>query len=238
LGAISAASLGYIALSGLWALAMQTLASVFTATIVSLVIGVPLGIMISEIKFVRVVVTPFLDFMQTMPAFVMLVPAVYFFGIGLVGGIVATIVFAMPLPIRLTAHGLSMVDQETVEAAQSFGTNRLQLLCYIKLPLAFRSVMVGVNQCIMLSLSVVITASFIGAGGLGDEIIRSISRLQIGRGIESGLAIVGLAIFLDRLCTRIRLAVDPTLDVKVSSPLQFLKKKKRTAETLRTSTIG
>lgn len=215
-------SLGYIAITGLWGQAMSTLATISTATIFSLGLGIPIGILMAESPAMRALIKPMPDLMQTMPAFVLLVPAVYFFGVGVVGGIAATIVFAMPLPIRLTAHGLSMTDREAIEAGQSFGCTRSQLLLLIKLPLAFRSVMAGINQCIMLSLSMVITASFIGAGGLGDEIIRAISRLQIGRGVESGLAIVCLAIFLDRLSTEIGNAIDPTAELPKQGMLRWL----------------
>lgn len=214
LGALCAGCLAFIYSVDLWTSGISTLSAVFTATFFSITIGIPLGILMAEYETVRAVVRPVLDFMQTMPAFVLLVPAVYFFGVGTVGGIVATIIFSMPLPVRLTAHGLSMVDRETVEAGEAFGCTRLQLLALVKLPLAFRTVMAGINQCIMLSLSMVITASFIGAGGLGDEIIRAISRLQIGRGIEAGLAVVSLAIFLDRLSNRFGARVDPTSEVE------------------------
>lgn len=227
LAIVCAGCFTFIAISDLWSSAMGTLAAVFTSTLLSILIGIPVGILMAEFKTVKVGVTPVLDFMQTMPAFVLLVPAVYFFGVGIVGGLVATMVFATPLPVRLTAHGLSMVDYETVEAGQSFGCTRLQLLFLVKLPLAFRSVMAGINQCIMLSLSVVITASFIGAGGLGDEIIRAISRLQLGRGIEAGLAIVGLAIFLDRISTQLGQVIDPSRDPKQNRFFGLLKRSRR-----------
>lgn len=222
--------LSFIAISDLWPAAMTTMAAVFTATFLSVLIGIPLGILMGEFRAMKATITPVMDFMQTMPAFVLLIPAVYFFGIGTVGGLVATMVFAIPLPVRLTAHGLSMVDYETIEAGQAFGCTRLQLLFLVKLPLAFRSVMAGINQCIMLSLSVVITASFIGAGGLGDEIIRAISRLQLGRGIEAGLAIVCLAIFLDRLSTRLGQMIDPTAEHPQPGFLSLLRRSRLAAE--------
>jgi glycine betaine/proline transport system permease protein len=236
LAVICGVCLGFIAISDLWPAAMQTLAAVFTATLLSVLIGIPLGILMGEFRAMSATITPVLDFMQTMPAFVLLIPAVYFFGIGTVGGLVATMVFATPLPVRLTAHGLSMVDYETVEAGQAFGCTRLQLLFLVKLPLAFRSVMAGINQCIMLSLSVVITASFIGAGGLGDEIIRAISRLQLGRGIEAGLAIVGLAIFLDRLSTRVGQLIDPSSEHQQPGFLGFLRRSRLGVESAETTT--
>jgi glycine betaine/proline transport system permease protein len=193
----------------LWAAAMLTLSLVLTAAVISLAIGIPLGMLIAESKRVNAVVEPVLDFMQTMPPFVLLVPAVFFFGVGTVPGVVATIFFATPLPARLTAHGIRMVEPEMVEAGEAFGAGRLTVLFLIKLPLAFRSIMAGVNQCIMMSLSMVIIASMIGAGGLGDEIIRSISRLQVGRGVEAGLAVVILAIVVDRFTKRISEKIDP-----------------------------
>jgi ABC-type proline/glycine betaine transport system permease subunit len=210
LAVLSALGLIFILVMNLWDAAMVTLSLVLTATIVALAIGIPLGTLIAESRRVNAFMEPILDFMQTMPPFVLLVPAVFFFGVGTVPGIVATIFFAMPLPIRLTAHGLRMVEPEVVEAGEAFGANRLTILFLVKLPLAFRSIMAGVNQCIMMSLSMVIIASMIGAGGLGDEIIRSISRLQVGRGVEAGLAVVILAILIDRFSKRISQKVDPT----------------------------
>jgi ABC-type proline/glycine betaine transport system permease subunit len=215
LGRITLAILGgvgllFILAMNLWAAAMLTLSLVLTAAFIALLIGIPLGMLIAESKKVNAVVEPVLDFMQTMPPFVMLVPAVFFFGVGTVPGVIATIFFAIPLPTRLTAHGLRMVDNEMVEAGEAFGAGRMTILFLIKLPQAFRSIMAGVNQCIMMSLSMVIIASMIGAGGLGDEIIRSISRLQVGKGVEAGLAVVILAIVVDRFSKRISQKVDPT----------------------------
>ena len=202
--------LAFILIMNLWSAAMLTLSLVLTAAFISLLIGIPLGTLIAESRRVNAIFEPILDFMQTMPAFVLLVPAVFFFGVGVVPGVVATIFFAMPLPIRLTAHGLKMVEPEVIEAGEAFGANRLTILFFIKLPLAFRSIMAGVNQCIMMSLSMVIIASMIGAGGLGDEIIRSISRLQVGRGVEAGLGVVLLAILIDRFTRNISKRIDPT----------------------------
>jgi glycine betaine/proline transport system permease protein len=202
--------LAFILAMNLWSAAMVTFSLVLTAALISLAIGIPLGTLIAESKRMNAVFEPILDFMQTMPAFVLLVPAVFFFGVGVVPGVVATIFFAMPLPIRLTAHGLKMVEPEVIEAGEAFGANRMTILFFIKLPLAFKSIMAGVNQCIMMSLSMVIIASMIGAGGLGDEIIRSISRLQVGRGVEAGLVVVILAILIDRFTRRISQKIDPT----------------------------
>jgi glycine betaine/proline transport system permease protein len=202
--------LAFILAMNLWSAAMLTFSLVLTAAFISLLIGIPLGTLIAESKRMNTIFEPILDFMQTMPAFVLLVPAVFFFGVGVVPGVVATIFFAMPLPIRLTAHGLKMVEPEVIEAGEAFGANRMTILFFIKLPLAFKSIMAGVNQCIMMSLSMVIIASMIGAGGLGDEIIRSISRLQVGRGVEAGLGVVVLAILIDRFTRKISQKIDPT----------------------------
>ena len=210
LALLSAIGLAFILTMNLWDSAMMTLSLVLTAAVISLAIGIPIGMLIAESRRLNAIAEPFLDFMQTMPPFVLLVPAVFFFGVGTVPGIVATIFFAMPLPIRLTAHGLKMVEPEVVEAGEAFGASRPTILFLIKLPLAFRSIMAGVNQCIMMSLSMVIIASMIGAGGLGDEIIRAISRLQVGRGVEAGLAVVVIAILIDRFTKRISQKVDPT----------------------------
>jgi glycine betaine/proline transport system permease protein len=210
LAILSGVGLSFILALNLWSAAMVTLSLELTAAIISLAIGVPLGTLIAESRRVNTVFEPILDFMQTMPPFVLLVPAVFFFGVGTVPGVIATIFFAMPLPIRLTAHGIKMVEPEVVEAGEAFGAGRMTIFFLIKLPLAFRSIMAGVNQCIMMSLSMVIIASMIGAGGLGDEIIRSISRLQVGRGVEAGLGVVILAILIDRFTKRISQKVDPT----------------------------
>lgn len=214
LGRVALASLAgiglvFILVMNLWAPAMLTLALVLTAAAFALALGIPLGMLLAESRRANTLLEPMLDFMQTMPPFVLLVPAVFFFGVGTVPGIVATIFFAMPLPVRLTSHGLRMVDPEAVEAGEAFGAGRMTILFLIKLPLAFKSIMTGINQCIMMSLSMVIIASMIGAGGLGDEIIRAISRLQIGRGVEAGLSVVILAIVIDRFTRRLSERVDP-----------------------------
>lgn len=210
LGILGALGLAFIFIMNLWAPSMVTLSLVLTAAFISLAIGIPFGTLIAESKRLNLFFEPVLDFMQTMPPFVLLVPAVFFFGVGTVPGIVATIFFAMPLPVRLTAHGLKMVELEVIEAGEAFGASRMTILFLIKLPLAFRSIMAGVNQCIMMSLSMVIIASMIGAGGLGDEIIRAISRLQVGRGVEAGLGVVVLAILIDRFTKRLSQKVDPS----------------------------
>ncbi len=188
-----------IASMNLWGPAAQTLAVIITATIVALIIGIPLGILAAKFNPVNAVVRPILDFMQTLPAFVYLLPAVIFFGIGVVPAVIATIIFAMPPAVRLTNLGIRQVPVELIEAGEAFGSNWFQLLFKVQLPQAMPTIMAGVNQCIMLSLSMVVIASLIGGGGLGSVVNRGISRLDVGLGFEGGLAVVIIAIILDRL---------------------------------------
>jgi glycine betaine/proline transport system permease protein len=184
---------------GIWEPSMNTLAMVISATIVALITGIPLGIWTARSDTVHKVVMPILDFMQTMPPFVYLIPAVFFFDIGTVPGLVATVVFAMPPAIRLTGLGIRQVPVELVEAAEAFGSTPAQKLVKVQLPVAMPTIMAGVNQCIMLSLSMVVIAAMIGAGGLGSEVLRGIQRLDVPTGFEGGLAIVIIAIILDRI---------------------------------------
>jgi ABC-type proline/glycine betaine transport system permease subunit len=207
---VCAASLVFIISLDLWEPAVSTFALVLTATALALIIGIPIGLLMGESRCVTAVMTPILDFMQTMPAFVLLIPSVLFFGVGTVAGVVATVIYAMPPAVRLTAHGLTMVEAQMVEAGEAFGCNRSRLLVLVKIPLAFRTIMAGVNQCIMMALSMVVISSMIGAGGLGEEIVRAISRLQVGRGVEAGLAVVVLAILLDRISKQLGERIDPT----------------------------
>lgn len=184
---------------GLWSQTVSTLALVMAATFFSLVIGVPLGIWGARNNRVEVVLRSLLDFMQTMPAFVYLIPAVILFGLGRVPAVIATIVFSMPPVVRLTTLGIRQVREELLEAGRSFGSTDLQLLWKIQLPNALPSIMAGVNQTIMMALSMVVVASMIGAGGLGEYVLSGIQRLDIGIGFEGGLGVVLLAIVLDRL---------------------------------------
>ncbi|SAL41087.1 binding-protein-dependent transport system inner membrane protein [Caballeronia peredens] len=184
---------------GLWAQTVSTLALVVAATVFSLVIGVPLGIWGARSNRAEVVLRSLLDFMQTMPAFVYLIPAVILFGLGRVPAVIATIVFAMPPVVRLTTLGIRQVREELLEAGRSFGSTDAQLLWKIQLPNALPSIMAGVNQTIMMALSMVVVASMIGAGGLGEYVLSGIQRLDIGIGFEGGLGVVLLAIILDRL---------------------------------------
>jgi glycine betaine/proline transport system permease protein len=184
---------------GLWSQTVSTLALVIAATFFSLVIGVPLGIWGARNKRVELVLRSLLDFMQTMPAFVYLIPAVILFGLGRVPAVIATVVFAMPPVVRLTTLGIRQVREELLEAGRSFGSTDAQLLWKIQLPNALPSIMAGVNQTIMMALSMVVIASMIGAGGLGEYVLSGIQRLDIGIGFEGGLGVVLLAIVLDRL---------------------------------------
>ncbi|SAL22441.1 binding-protein-dependent transport system inner membrane protein [Caballeronia turbans] len=193
------AALYVINYMGLWAQTVSTLALVIAATFFSLVIGVPLGIWGARNRRVEVVLRSLLDFMQTMPAFVYLIPAVILFGLGRVPAVIATIVFAMPPVVRLTTLGIRQVREELLEAGRSFGSTDAQLLWKIQLPNALPSIMAGVNQTIMMALSMVVVASMIGAGGLGEYVLSGIQRLDIGIGFEGGLGVVLLAIILDRL---------------------------------------
>jgi len=184
---------------GLWGETITTLSLIITATLLALLIGVPLGIVAAKFRPVDIVLRPILDFMQTMPAFVYLIPAVFFFRIGAVPAVFATIIFAMPPAIRLTSLGIRQVPEELVEAGEDFGSNWFQLLFKVQLPQALPTIMAGINQCIMLSLSMVVIAAMIGASGLGSVVLTGISALDVGMGFEGGIAVVVIAIVLDRL---------------------------------------
>jgi len=184
---------------GLWQTMISTLALVCIATLVTIVIGIPLGILAALNNVVYKIIMPVLDFMQTMPAFVYLIPAIPFFGLGKVAAIFSTVIFAVPPAIRLTCLGIKQVPDDLVEAADSFGSDRWQKLFKLQIPMATPTIMAGVNQTIMLALSMVVIASMIGAKGLGGEVWKAIQRLQPGKGFEAGLSIVILAIVLDRV---------------------------------------
>jgi glycine betaine/proline transport system permease protein len=198
-GVFSLIGLSLISSMGYWENTMITLAQVATSAIVALFLGVPIGIWASRNKVVHATVRPILDFMQTMPAFVYLIPAVLFFQLGAVPGVVATVIFSMPPAVRLTNLGIRQVDEEVVEAARSFGSTDRQLLLKVQLPLATPTILAGVNQTIMLGLSMVVIAAMIGAGGVGGDVYRGITQMNLGLGFEAGIAIVILAIFLDRI---------------------------------------
>ncbi|NLX81377.1 MAG: proline/glycine betaine ABC transporter permease [Proteiniphilum sp.] len=184
---------------GYWQETMDTLALVLSSTFIALVFGVPLGIWAGNSDRADSVLRPILDFMQTMPAFVYLIPAVLFFGLGAVPGAFATVIFAMPPVVRLTSLGIRQVPEDIVEATQSFGATRSQLLLKVQLPLALPTILTGVNQTIMLSLSMVVIAAMIAAGGLGEVVLKGITQMKIGLGFEGGIAVVILAIVLDRI---------------------------------------
>ncbi len=182
-----------------WGQTMQTLALVLTSVIISIIVGIPIGILASQNEQFSKILRPTLDFMQTMPAFVYLIPAITFFGVGVVPGIIASVIFAMPPTIRFTDLGIRQVPEDLIEAANAFGSTTSQKLFKVQLPLATGTIMAGVNQSIMLSLSMVVTASLVGAPGLGVDVYRSVTQVNIGMGFEAGLAIVVIAIVLDRI---------------------------------------
>lgn len=199
LAVFSVLGLGLVWNLGYWADLDKTLALVLAAEVLVLLIGVPLGILTAKSRTLERVLRPVLDVMQTMPAFVYLVPAVIFFGLGLVPGVLSTTIFALPPLIRLTALGIRQVPRELVEATQSFGATWWQLLVKVQVPTALPSIMAGVNQSIMLGLSMVVISAMIGAGGLGNVVLEGITQLDVGKGFVGGLCVVILAIILDRL---------------------------------------
>ncbi|MFC0215415.1 ABC transporter permease [Paenibacillus chartarius] len=184
---------------GYWDNTLDTLALVMTSALISIIIGIPFGVWCAQSERIRNVCTPMLDFMQTMPAFVYLIPAVTFFGLGVVPGVIASVIFAVPPTIRLTNLGIRQVAEDLVEAADAFGSTGSQKLFKLQLPLAMPSIMAGVTQTIMLSLSMVVIASMIGAQGIGADVYRAVTQIKTGQGFEAGLAIVVLAIVMDRM---------------------------------------
>ncbi|MFE6844932.1 ABC transporter permease/substrate binding protein [Streptomyces sp. NPDC057686] len=194
---------------GLWADAMSTLSLVLVATLVTLVFAVPLGIWASRSDRVSAVLRPALDFMQTMPAMVYLIPGIIFFGVGVVPGIIATIIFSLPPGVRMTELGIRQVDTELVEAADAFGTTPRDTLVRVQLPLALPTIMAGINQVIMLGLSMVVIAGMVGGGGLGGAVYRAIGNVDIGLGFEAGISIVILAVYLDRMTGALGRQVSP-----------------------------
>lgn len=186
----------------MWDPLVTTLASIITSVVVTLLVGIPVGILKAHSKFVDYITRPILDFMQTIPPFVYLIPALMFFGLGNVSGVIATVVFAIAPPIRLTYLGIQQVPDELIEAGNAFGCTWWQMLYKVELPNAIPSIMMGVNQCIMLSLSMVVISAMIGAGGLGNPVLRSLSLVDIGLGFEAGLGVVIIAMVLDRIFGR------------------------------------
>lgn len=179
--------------------AMQTLAQIIIAGVVSVIIAIPVGILAARNETASKIIKPVMDFMQTLPAFVYLIPVIFFFAIGPVPGIVATVAFSLPPGVRLTELGIRQVDKEMVEAGEAFGSTRGKILTQIQIPLAMPSIMAGINQIIMLSLSMVVISGMVGAPGLGAQVYEAVTSVQVGPGFEAGVAVVVLAIYLDRL---------------------------------------
>ncbi len=184
---------------GYWEQTIETIALVLYATLISSVIGVPLGIAAAHRPWLFTLLRPILDLMQTIPTFVYLIPTLMLFGLGMVPGLISTVIFAIPAPIRLTHLGISGVPTHLIDAGKAFGASRMQLLFKVELPHAMPNIMAGLNQCIMLSLSMVVIAALVGADGLGKPVVRALNSVNIAQGIEAGLAIVIVAIVLDRL---------------------------------------
>ncbi|MTI08286.1 choline ABC transporter permease subunit [Curvivirga aplysinae] len=202
LGLFTALSLLFIVNLGYWEETIYTVTLVICATFVSMLFGVPLGVVAAHKPKFWLFLRPVLDMMQTIPTFVYLIPALIFFGLGMVPGLIATVIFAIPAPIRLTYLGISSVPTPLVEAAESFGATKKQLLFKVEIPHAFPTIMAGLTQCIMLSLSMVVIASMVGADGLGIPVLRALNTVNIAKGFEAGLAIVIVAILMDRICKR------------------------------------
>jgi glycine betaine/proline transport system permease protein len=198
-----------IGVFGLWGLAIETLAIVITSVVLALVIGIPLGILMAEVKIFDMIFRPILDAMQTMPSFVYLIPAMMLFGLGKVPAIIATLIYAAPPVMRLTSLGIQLVPKPAQEAARAYGATRWQLLTEVRIPLAMPSILAGVNQTTMMALAMVVIASMIGARGLGQEVLLAINRIDVGRGFEAGLGIVIMAIVIDRITQGMAKKWDP-----------------------------
>ena len=199
LGIMSFVGLLLIYSLGLWPSAMATLALVLVASFIALVIGIPIGILAAKRDTADRMIRPVLDFMQTMPAFVYLIPAITLFQRGIPAGAIATIIFSMPPVVRMTNLGIRQVPSDVIEAAQSLGSTGQQLLFKVQLPIALKTIFAGINQTIMLALSMVVIASMIGAGGLGSDVRRALAQVDISNGFEAGLAVVILAMIIDRI---------------------------------------
>ena len=197
-----AASLLLVINLGYWEETVETLALVVVATVICMIVGVPAGIAAAHRPWLYTVLRPVLDLMQTIPTFVYLIPTLILFGLGVVPGLISTVIFAIPAPIRLTHLGISSVPKQLVEAGEAFGGTKRQLLWKVELPHALPTIMAGLTQCIMLSLSMVVIAALVGADGLGKPVVRALNTVNIAKGFEAGLAIVIVAILLDRICRR------------------------------------
>jgi glycine betaine/proline transport system permease protein len=189
-------AIGYF---GMWEDTMQTVSMIFVSTVLSVVIGIPTGILMSRSNALRGLISPILDVMQTMPSFVYLIPVVMLLGIGKVPGLIAVVVYALPPIIRLTDLGIRLVDRDVLEAADAFGSSSWQKLTKVQLPLALPTIMAGVNQTIMMALAMVVVASMIGVQGLGQPVLKAIANQYFTLGMFNGLAIVGIAVIFDRV---------------------------------------
>ncbi len=185
---------------GYWEETIETLALVVFAAFVCMIVGVPIGIAAAHRPWLYAMIRPILDLMQTIPTFVYLIPTLILFGLGVVPGLISTVIFAIPAPVRLTHLGISSVPKPLLEAGEAFGATRRQQLWKVELPHAMPTIMAGLTQCIMLSLSMVVIAALVGAGGLGKPVVRALNTVNIAQGFEAGLSIVLVAILLDRLC--------------------------------------
>jgi glycine betaine/proline transport system permease protein len=189
----------YLGTTGLWEASMQTLSIVLVATVFSMLLGIPIGILSAKSPVIDKITRPILDFMQTLPSFVYLIPAILLFDLGGVPAVIATFVFATPPAVRMTNLGIRQVPTDVVEAARAFGSTSWQMLVKVQLPMAIPTIMAGINQTIMLALSMAVISSMIGAPGLGSEVLAGISSVNVGKGLTGGLGIVVLAIVLDRI---------------------------------------
>lgn len=185
---------------GYWKEMIETFVLVLTATTLSVIVGIPIGILAAHRPWLYTILRPILDLMQTIPTFVYLIPTLVLFGLGVVPGLISTIIFAIAAPIRLTYLGISRVPEDLIEAGKAFGATPFKLLYKVELPAAMPNIMAGITQCIMLSLSMVVIAALVGADGLGKPVIRALNTVNISQGFEAGLAIVLVAIILDRIC--------------------------------------
>ncbi len=200
LGLFTAAALLFILNQGYWQATLETLSLVLCSAAVSTAIGVPLGIAAAHRPWLRHALRPLLDLMQTLPTFVYLLPTLVLFGLGVVPGLISTVIFALPAPVRLTQLGIEQVPRPLLEAGRAFGATSWQLLWKVELPSARPTIIAGITQCIMLSLSMVVIAALVGAGGLGVPVVRALNTVRVGMGFEAGFAIVLVAVLLDRIC--------------------------------------
>ncbi len=195
-----AVALLFILNQGYWQETMETLSLVLASALVSSAIGIPLGIAVAHRPWLFRLIRPVLDLMQTLPTFVYLIPTLVLFGLGAVPGLISTVIFSLPAPVRLTHLGITSVPRQLIEAGEAFGATRRQLLWKVELPSARPMILAGLTQCIMLSLSMVVIAALVGAGGLGVPVVRALNTVRVDTGFEAGLVIVLLAIILDRVC--------------------------------------